>query len=358
MDEHGLIDRIYDHVESGNVDKATVACLRLARKIGDTFNTIIFIRELYPDTHQLQVSFFEETQHLKKEAQELLWKTTQDRWISERSLDYSPSTNHDGGNVLAMGVGELIREVDQMKNSINDLTLPPGMGEYDTAAFTDRHVDLKSQMRLKIRACHTILERVRLRCLDYATRIEKQLAAAKVASDVMAGLQNDVHNFYAERCESAYQKLRKAASLIGSAEPEDHALLLASIRRAVKAVADYHYPPKTDPVVCHDGKSRQLGEEQYLNRLHEFCGSQVPSGASGQLLRAELDYLAVFVRKLNDIASKGVHAEVSSLEAKQGLLGLYMFLSNLIAKLEQQSVAHPAESAVQQAAAEDQRRDR
>ena len=348
MNEHELIDRIYNHVESGDTDKATVACLRLARRVGDSFNTIVFLRELYPDRHQLQVEFFEETQDLKKDAQEFLWKTTQDRWIQERSLDYSLSTDQDDRNVLAMGVGELIREVEQMEKSIDDLQLPRGMGEFDTAAFTDRHTELKGQIRLKIRACHTILERIRTRCLNYATRIERQLKAADAASDLMGSLQNDVHNYYAERCEPAYQKLRKAASLIKSKEPEDHALLLTSIRRAVKAVADYHFPSRPEPVLCHDGKTRQLGEEQYLNRLQEFCCSQLPSSKSAKLLRAEIDYLGVFVRRLNEVASKGVHAEVSGLEAKQGLLGLYMFLSNLIAKLEQQPAGtSEAESAAQ-----------
>lgn len=340
MDEHTLIERIYDHVESGVVDKSTLACLRLARKIGDSFNVVVFLRELYPDPHQLKVAFFDETQHLQKEAQDFLWKTTQDRWIEERSLNYSLADDKDK-NVIAMGVGELIREVEQMEKSIDDLRLPSGMGEFDTAAFTDRHSQLKGHMRLKIRACHTILERIRTRCLNYATRIEHQLQTSNRASDLMASVQNDVHNYYAERSQTAYEKLQKAASLIGSKEPEDYALLLTSIRRAVKAVADYHFPPTASPVKCHDGVTREMGDEQYLNRLQEFCTSLVPSSSSAKLLRAEMDYLSVFVRRLNDVASKGVHAEVTSMEAKQGLLGLYLFVSNLIAKLEQKQEAPP-----------------
>lgn len=338
MDEHTLIERIYDHVESGAVDKATIACLRLARKIGDSFSVVIFLRELYPDRHQLKVAFFDETQHLQKEAQDFLWKTTQDRWIEERSLGYS-LTEDENKKVLAMGVGELIHEIEQMEKSIDDLRLPPGMGEFDTAAFTDRHSELKGHMRLMIRSCHTILERIRTRCLNYATRIEHQLQTADRASDLMASVQNDVHNYYAERSQTAYEKLRKAASLIGSKEPEDHALLLTSIRRAVKAIADYHFPPHTNPVKCNDGVKRELGEEQYLNRLQEFCISQVSSSSSTKLLRAEMDYLSAFVRRLNDVASKGVHSEVTGREAKQGLLGLYLFASNLIAKLEQKQEA-------------------
>ena len=71
----------------------------------------------------------------------------------------------------------------------------------------------------------------------------------------------------------------------------------------------------------------------YLNRLHEFCTRGFDADASRSLSRAEFDYLAAFVRRLNEVASKGVHAQVTVLEARQGLLGVYVFLSNVIAKL-------------------------
>jgi hypothetical protein len=333
MKPDDLVQRIYDHAEAGDTDKAVHACLRLARQIGDTFNAVIFLRELYPDQKQLNDAFFEVTKGLKQEAQEFLWKTTQDRWLLERTLPFSLADD-DERNVLAMGVGEIARDVEQSEKSIEDLAVPAGMGEFDTAAFTDRHATIKAQIRLRIKACHMILERIRTRCLYYATRIESQLAHAASASDVMASVQSDVHNYYAVRSESAYRRLSKAASLIGSSNAEDHALLLTSIRRAVQAVADYHYPPSQEPVVCSDGQSRILGEGQYLNRLQEFCVSSLSRSTSTGLLRAELDYFAVFLRRLNEAASKGVHADVTPLEARQGLLGIYMFLSNMIAKLE------------------------
>jgi hypothetical protein len=89
-----------------------------------------------------------------------------------------------------------------------------------------------------------------------------------------------------------------------------------------------------EPVVCQDGNTRTLGEEQYLNRLDEFCRVSFGGDSSSKLLRAELDYLSVLIRRINEVASKGVHAEVTSAEARQGLLGLYIFLFNLITKLE------------------------
>lgn len=340
MDARELVERVYDHVETGDVDKAVMVCLRLARKLGDTFNIITFLRELYPDRHQLNVEFHEETQNLKKESQEFLWKTTQNRWLEERSSISNVSVDIKEDEVLAMGVSELVHEIERMEKTVDDIVLPQGMSEYDTAAFTDNNIQLKAKLRQKIFACRIVLERVKTRCLSYATRIEKQIETTDTTSNYMSSLENDVHNYYAERCQSVYLKLRKAASLIGSKESEDQALLLTEIRRAVNAVADYHFPPNTEPIVCKDGNTRVLGVEQYLNRLHEFCYRLAPSDTSGKLLQAEFEYLSVFVRRLNDIASKGVHSEVSIQEAKQGLLGLYMFLSNLISKIEQK----PADS--------------
>ena len=80
-------------------------------------------------------------------------------------------------------------------------------------------------------------------------------------------------------------------------------------------------------------KVRTLGDDQYLNRLEELCNT-LPASSSSELLKAEVAYLSAFARRLNDIASKGVHAEATTAEAKQGLLGLDMFTSNLISRVE------------------------
>jgi hypothetical protein len=334
METQEIIDRVYDHVEAGEIDKAVITCLRLARKVGDVFNVIMFLRELRPDTHQLQLSLFQEAQHLNEDARNQLWKDTQDRWIQERTLNCSLDPDDEDNKVLVWGVGQLKREIEQLEKSIEDLRLPEGMGEFDTAAFTDRTQNLRAQMRLKIQSCSIILERVRTRCLYYASRIEGQLETENKTSSIISFVQNNVHNYYASRCDAVYQSLRKAVSLISSTDAEDHALLLTSIRRAMKAAADFHYPPVTHPVVCRDGKSRMLGEEQYLNRLQEFCIQQFDRDTSAGLLQAEVDVFSTFVRRLHEVASKGVHSQVSRTEARQGLIGAYMVLSNIIAKLE------------------------
>jgi hypothetical protein len=214
------------------------------------------------------------------------------------------------------------------------MVIPPTMGEYDSAAFTDRYDCRKAQLRLRIRAINAIKDRVLNRCFNFTVGVERQLAAQEKSVQFLQEAQNEVQNYFKSRSEDLYEKLQKANSLITSNSAEDLSLLLTQVRRAIKAAADYFFPPVPEPRRCSDGVERVLGEEQYLNRLREFVYTKFPRSTSTDLLRAELDHLLTLTTKLNDIASKGVHASVSATEAKQGLLGLYLFLFNVCQKLD------------------------
>lgn len=146
-----------------------------------------------------------------------------------------------------------------------------------------------------------------------------------------------MNNYFAIRCEDTHKKLERASSLINSKNPEDHALLLTAIRRAINATADHFYPPTSEPTLCVDGKERLMGSDQYLNRLGEFCVKTFDKSTSSDLFKSEINYFMTFAKRLNEIASKGVHGEVKPFEAKQGLLGLYLLLFNLIERLTHRS---------------------
>jgi len=341
MDYPSALERVYEHLEGGHVDKAAMTCLRIARNLNDYLYAAIFLREMYPVDREFMRILFDDTNHLKKDAQKFLYENSLSYWIDTHTLDYSFGSNEDGDdrNVLAIAVGEINPELEQWERSIQDLELPPGMGEFDTAAFTDRYTDRKSQIRLRIKAIHTVKERIKTRCLNYAIRIERQLQAQSKSKSFLDQIHTDVNNFFKAHSDDVYVKLQKAAQLIDSNDPEDLSLLLTQVRRAIKAAADFFYPPVIEPVKCSDGAKRDLGDEQYLNRLHEFLSVSFKKSTSRDLMKSELDYLAVFARRLNDVASKGVHADVSASEAKQGLLGLYMFLYNVCSRLQEEPLS-------------------
>ena len=336
MEYSSAIERVYDHLENDDVDKAVMTCLRISRHLQDHLHTAIFLREFYPSRNDFVRILFDDTAHLKIEAQKKLDKVSLEHWLEIHTLDFSMgrARNEEERNVLTIPVGEIKSEIDQWERSIDDLKLPSGMGEFDTAAFTDRYNEQKAEIRLRIKGCYTIKERIKTRCLNYAIRIEKQLQAQRKSEGFLEKSQNLVNNYFKQHSEDVYTKLQKATQLIDSTDPEDHSLLLTQIRRALKAAADYFYPPIKETVICTDGKKRELGNDQYLNRLHEYLLKTINKSSSRDLLKSEFEYLSVFARKLNEVASKGVHADVTLIEAKQGLIGIYMFLHNLIIKIQ------------------------
>lgn len=343
MDYARTIARIYEHLEEDHVEKALMACLRIARHLKDYVASAIFLRELYPEKSEIARVLYDDTSHLKEEAHRYLFEISFQRWLEVHTLDFAiGGDGNEERNVLRISVSEIETELEQWERAIADMTLPTGMDPFDLAAFTDRFVQQKASIRLRIKALQTIKARIKARCLNYAIQIERQLDMQKVPQSFLDSVQADVNNYFRTRSIDVYAKLRKSTQLVASRDVEDTSLLLTEVRRTLKAAADHFYPAASDPVLCADGRERTLGDDQYLNRLQEFISRNLSGSSARDLLREELEQISVYMRRLNDIASKGVHAEVTFAESKQGLIGLYFFLFNLIQHLVRTDDGRPA----------------
>jgi hypothetical protein len=339
VDYGRAVERIFEHLEEDNVDKALMGCLRIARHMKDYLSAAIFLRELYPNKKAVVDALYDDLQHLTKEAQKFVMERSLDAWIETRKLPLSMGNDdaedeNDRRNLLMTPVGELDNELQQWERAIADIAIPSGMGEFDTAAFADRYRQQKAEIRLRIKGLHIVRARIKANCLNYAIRIERQFKAQHQPQTFLDQVQTEVNNYFRAHCEDAYAKLLRAAQLVTSVNTEDASLLLTEVRRAMKSVADFFYPPAAGKVRCVDGQERQLGDEQYLNRIQEFLVSRVAKSSSRDLLEAEFSYLVALFRRLNDLTSKGVHGSVTAAEAKQGLLSFYLFLYNICFNLE------------------------
>lgn len=334
MDCKPVIQRVYDHIENDAVDKAVMDCLHIARYLKDYLYVAVFQRELNPNKKELMRVLFNDASQLKEEVIRFYCDRSFKYWLDLHQFDYSIGANDDEDerNIFRIAAGELNSEIYECKKSIEDMTVPTGMTPYDTAYFTDKYDNLKVRYRLRIRACQTIKERLKSRCFNYANQIERQLKAQGKSQNFLHEVQNEVNNYFKAHSEDVYKKLHKAVSLVDAKDSESSSLLLTEVRRAINAAADYFYPPSDQKVKCADGTERDMGKEQYLNRLREYLQTTFPKSTSRDLLRAEL---GIFACRLNDIASKGVHANPKLSEAKQGLVCLYLFLFNICSRLEE-----------------------
>ena len=329
MDYDKLLADIYQHLAADNVEQTVMGCVRLARSTKDYINLAIFLRELFRTADEFTRAIYNDMSGLKSDAQKLLCETAQKRWLELHTLEFSPLTEMPDHNVLPVPAGQVDAEIDRLRSLIADLVVPPNMDPFDIASFTDSYNSKKATYRLALKGFQTVKARLKARCQNYASQMEQQLELQRKNQGFLDQVQNDVNNFFKARSDSVFAKLQKAAELAIQPDLEDAALLLTEVRRALKAAADFFYPPVTTKVIGAEGKELDLGEEKYLNRLREFLARRLTNSTSKELLKAELEAFGKFLDRLNNLASKGVHASVALAEARQGLVSLYFFLFNL-----------------------------
>jgi hypothetical protein len=328
-----LIEKGYVSLEEDKLIQLVSICLRISRINNDYLNEVIFLRELSTDKKAFNETYYQDTSHLKVDAQKLIHKFAMERWIEERKMSYT-EVKDDEPSIYIKSVGELLFDIKNTEDSLNDFITPSGMTPIDTAYFEDENQKIKGRTRLHLSNLNLLKEKIRSRCLNYLISVEKQIKNQNKANSIQYDFINEVNNYFKRLDNSIYEKLVKSLELLNNNDNESLSLLLTEIRRTIKSVADYFYPPSDIEIMCSDGINRILGNDQYLNRLHEFINTNLVKSTSNELLIIEFESLEKIIRKLNELASKGVHSNVTKREAKQCFLSFYNFLSNIVTAIQ------------------------
>lgn len=327
------LKKIHECVDIDNVEGATVACFRVARHINDYLNAAMFMQELSPGMEEVARMLYDIAPQMEKETKKFIWERSNARWLEIHDVQYLQTGKYDENEnpkVLAIAVGEIEPELNRCQSMIDDMTPPQGMHHFDVAAFYHENVGMKIQIRQRMQALHRLKSKIKVRCLNYAIHVESHQQPQKINESPLWKLQDNVDEYFKRNSEVVFKKLKKASILYSSQDTEDYALLLTEVRRILSAVADMSYPASRCATTCADGQARRLTEDKYLNRLEEYLRTECQATTSTELAQAELNLLAKFMRKLNDLASKGVHSTVTQEEAHQGFVGMYLFLSTFI----------------------------
>lgn len=335
-----LVSQIYIAVSQKNAEQAVQICFRLAQLTNDHLYSIIFMRHLYKNSKEGLWHMCEDIGALPKELVKYIDKKSFNIWLQTHTISTYLSNEFDEGeekNVLNFTIGEISNEILHLEAAISELVCPQGLTPFDTAAFLDKFTQQKFLIRNRIKMLLEVQNKILYLCLSYVTSFEKKIYGQIKTYNFLEVIYEEVNNYFNTYADDVYLKLLKASELIYSDDIEDMSLVLTEVRRTIKSVADFFYPPQFKEIVCSDGKMRKLGEDNYLNRLNEFIMRRFSKSTSRELIKLEFETLSIFVRKIDSIASKGVHSIVDKTEAKQGLVGLYFLLYNIIHKLENSS---------------------
>ncbi|MDC4898125.1 helix-hairpin-helix domain-containing protein, partial [Acinetobacter baumannii] len=100
-------------------------------------------------------------------------------------------------------------------------------------------------------------------------------------------------------------------------------------RRLLESLADKLYPA-SELVI---GK-RTFKQSQFVNRLWQFMNDSIESDSNRDLAQAHVNFLGSWLEKTNKLTNKGVHDDVSQLEATKALFHLYLMLADLLDYLD------------------------
>lgn len=175
----------------------------------------------------------------------------------------------------------------------------------------------------------------------YAADTLVSLEFGDVIEDLFQSARNVADEFIRVIAPKAVEQLLSAEDRMAEGNSESLSACLTSCRRVLSTVADAVFSSRKEPYIDGLGKSRKVGEAEYVNRLLAFIESRVVSGSTRSILDSQLSHLSAILDAVYAKACKGVHDEVTLDEARLVLVQTYLFLGEIARLAGGHSVSKP-----------------
>lgn len=327
--QRGLLDRAFDQL----ADSRTPLSAAL-----DTATRIAQLRRDHPNLWWLRL----ETVGLERTAD---WKmvdadmqghfsgaeytTVRDEVIHQFMVRRSHEV--DGQDVVvAQSVRELEGLLSLSDEAVRASQPPEGLHPVDLYFAHERYQKTLVALAPRRQQAVDVLNRVRARVYAYLLQTEAAIELSQVASGAFERVRVAVDARLGEVAPEALVQFRAAYERAATGDEEARSHALTSCRRVLASVADALYPPTDEPVADETGQKHALTTDKWKNRLYTYAADRIPWDASRSLSLANLDELDRRLSALNDLTSKGVHANVSAAEVDQAIVQTYLLIGDLI----------------------------
>ena len=345
-----LVTDALNDLGSGKVPLSAIIqkAIRIARLRNDHDGVWWLSFELIrPEDQEAKRDVFAElSSHYTKETAKIKNERIAELLLEERTaavIVTAPGQKLGEEIIVRVSVPELEARISGLRDMVSDPNPPQTMHPFDVAAFTDELATRRLQSRALILQLEGVLARVRQRVHTYLSRVEKELMFGQLNADIFERNRRYVDERLASIAPDALAQLVSAYKRVSEGDVEARTQGLLSCRRILKSLADALYPARPDPVLGADGKSRVLTDDKFVSRLWQFVWEQLGGFASARLLLATVDDVGGRLDALNELACKGVHSTVSSGEAEQTLMQIYLLIGDLLRLKDQTSAARDAE---------------
>lgn len=329
---------------SGHVRRA----VRIASKRQDFIGLIEFIPEALDFTGgRVDHAVMTEA---RENLTALLGKTKADeqyfaailRYMTRRRISADP-----GSDVQAGSIGHLesmLAELEEQHRSFQ--TVPTNLTPIDTYLVlkeNDKNIAKLLQPRTSLKQA---IQRVKDAVYGFLVETEHQLRSGQQRPTVFDRGREYIEQSLTQRAPEALAVFRSAEEALERGGPEDLAHALTSCRRMIKAMADAVYPASNEVITGADGRDRKMDDSSYQNRLLQFAVEELGKSTHTDLLQETFRSLGMRLKRLNALASKGVHGEVSRSEAETCIMWTYLTAGDILriadgTSIDSQSAENP-----------------
>lgn len=164
---------------------------------------------------------------------------------------------------------------------------------------------------------------------NYATDTYLAVEFGDIAEEIFDGARNLIDTFIRSHCPKAAEKIVAINERMSDGSEESRSAALTSCRRLLMDIADSIFPARQEEWKDRKGKNRNVGIEQYKNRILAYLADLEKSKSTYVLLESELEHLASRLDIIYEKTCKGVHIDVSINEARLAVIHTYLFIGEI-----------------------------
>lgn len=164
---------------------------------------------------------------------------------------------------------------------------------------------------------------------EKALGLLKRLAFTENTKTAFDYLKEEVDDKLLDLDPELAERLMVVFKSVSTDSAEEWSQALTTCRRIVEKLADELFPPIGEEV-----KGRKLGQGQYINRLWAFMDKAIESKSNKEIAKAHVDILGIYIQSNHKLTNKGVHTDVTKIEAVKTVFHIYLMLADLLAYLD------------------------
>ena len=222
-------------------------------------------------------------------------------------------------------IGEQIKRRGQIKWQTLRQSLPEAETFVTSARKSTTYKASEQGLIDSLETNEAVIEKVRNRLYRYASSTLNRLLFEHVPEYVLDATRRKVDSALTkispkalERFATAYEELRGSSS-------ENWTNACLGVRRVLLAFADSVFPAQDDLI---DG--REVGQEQYVNRLWAHARRKIASDSRRAMVLAEVTDLGHRIDAIYESSNKGVHDVVTKDEAERIIARAYFLIADLL----------------------------